>query len=335
MITRCRALATGWVPLALAACDGGPQRATDPAGPGSQALWDLIVVFVAVTTLPAAVFIAALLVASLRRRKARHDLPPKPRREAIVILGAGGGFAALVVTALMLVSFDASRAIMAPPSDPTLTVEVTGHMFWWEVHYPEHGVRTANELHIPKGEPVRVRLDSLDVIHSFWVPQLHGKLDMIPGRTHEMWLQADRTGEFRGQCAEFCGVQHALMAFLVVSEEPGDFAAWLDAQGEMQGRREPGTLAARGEQVFVEQRCHVCHAVRGAFEVRDVGTPGPDLTHFASRRTLGAATMRLTRDNLRDWIRDPHRRKPGVRMPPTRLSEADMNALLAYLEGLR
>jgi cytochrome c oxidase subunit II len=322
-------------PVALAACNEGPQRATDPAGPGAQALLDLIIIFVVVTTVPAAVFIGVLVVAALRRRKAERDLPPNPRKEAIVMLTAGGGFAAVVVTALMLVSFAATSKVVEPPSKPNLTVEVIGHKFWWEVRYPEHGLRTANEIHIPVGGPVRVRLEAADVIHSFWVPQLHGKVDMIPGRTHELWFQADRPGEFRGQCAEFCGVQHALMAFLVVAEEEAAFDAWLQDQGRLQPPREPGTLEAEGERVFVEQRCHVCHAVRGSFEVRELGAPGPDLTHFARRRTIGAATMRLTRDNLREWIRDPHRSKPGVRMPASRLTDGEMRALLAYMESLR
>jgi cytochrome c oxidase subunit II len=321
--------------LILWGCAEGPQRATDPAGPAARSLLDLIVTFVWVTSVPAVVFIVALVVLAVRRRRVDEPSAPRPRLEEGVILVLGGGLSAVIVTALMLVSFGGARAVMAPPSEPELTVEVTGHMFWWEVRYPDHGIRTANELHIPVGVPVRVRLDAADVIHSFWVPQLHGKLDMIPGRTHELWFQADRAGELRGQCAEFCGVQHALMALLVIVEEQEDFEAWLGAQARLQPPRAEGTLEARGEAVYVRERCQVCHAVRGSFEVEALEAPGPDLTHLGTRRTLGAATVRLNRGALRDWVANPHRRKPGVRMPATRISDADMEALIAYLESLR
>jgi cytochrome c oxidase subunit II len=321
--------------LLLWGCAEGPQRVTDPAGPAAHSLLDLMATFVWVTTVPAAVFIIVLVVLAVRRRRVDAPSAPRPRLEEGVILALGGGLSLVIVTVLMLVSFGGARAVMEPPFEPELTVEVTGHMFWWEVRYPDHGILTANEVHIPVARPVRVRLHSVDVIHSFWVPQLHGKLDMIPGRIHELWLQADRAGELRGQCAEFCGVQHALMAFLVIVEEQGDFESWLDAQARLQAPRAEDTLEARGEAVYVRERCQVCHAVRGSFEVEELEAPGPDLTHLATRRTLGAATVRRNRDTLREWVANPHRRKPGVRMPATRLSDADMEALMAYLESLR
>jgi cytochrome c oxidase subunit II len=218
------------------------------------------------------------------------------------------------------------------PTEPDLTIEVIGHSFWWEVRYPDVDatVITANEIHMPAGQPVRFILESSDVIHSFWVPQLHGKMDQIPGHANEFWLEADEPGEFRGICAEFCGIQHAQMHFLLVASEEAEFTEWLEEQTD-----EPEDAQARGvaagEDVFVQANCVACHAVRGLREPTDLG---PDLTNFASRRTLAAGMQVNDRDNLREWIRNPHQTKPGVRMPATPLEDDDLEALLDYLESL-
>jgi cytochrome c oxidase subunit 2 len=212
-----------------------------------------------------------------------------------------------------------------------VTVEVIGHQFWWEIRYPDSGVVTANEITIPAGEPVRLLLRSADVIHSFWVPQLHGKMDLVPGRENTFWVTADTPGRYRGICAEFCGIQHAKMHKLVVALDRPDFDAWLqDQQAEA---AEPATeQARRGREVFLQSSCVECHAVRGHTPPNDVG---PDLTHLASRFTLAAGILPNNRGALGGWLLDPQSQKRGARMPPTNLSGPDLQALLDYLEALR
>jgi cytochrome c oxidase subunit 2 len=190
---------------------------------------------------------------------------------------------------------------------------------------------TANELHIPTGRPIVLKVTSRDVIHSFWVPNLQGKRDLIPGYTTALWLQADRTGVFRGQCAEFCGLQHAHMALDVVAESDRDFEGWLDAMRQP-GRAPPEPAARRGHDVFMQARCAGCHTIRGT---EAAGQTAPDLTHIATRSTLGAGTLPNTPENLTAWIQDPQRVKPGNQMPPNPLAADDLQALVAYLETLR
>jgi cytochrome c oxidase subunit 2 len=191
-------------------------------------------------------------------------------------------------------------------------------------------VTTANELHIPAGQRVRLRLTSRDVIHSFWVPALQGKMDMIPGRTTETWLRAERPGLHRGQCAEYCGHQHARMALWVVVDSPDGFAAWL-AQERRPAAEPLDAEAQRGRAVFQAQACAGCHAIRGA----TVGVGGPDLTHVANRRTLAAGTLDNVPGNLAGWIADPQAHKPGNLMPRVPLRAPDLHALVAYLGTLR
>jgi cytochrome c oxidase subunit 2 len=212
---------------------------------------------------------------------------------------------------------------------------VTGHQWWWEFEYlhpqPSLSVTTANELHLPVGRPVVFRLQSADVIHSFWVPNLHGKIDLIPGRQTATWLQADRPGVSRGQCAEYCGAQHAHMALSVIAEPAGDFERWLAGQRAVAPA--PSTPEqSRGLAVVERGPCAMCHTIRGTAAGARLG---PDLTHFATRSTIGAGTAPNTRGHLAGWIADPQRLKPGNRMPPTGLSPADLQAVLAYLEILK
>jgi cytochrome c oxidase subunit 2 len=208
-------------------------------------------------------------------------------------------------------------------------VHITGHQWWWHVRYPDEQVITANEVHLPAGVPVRLAVTSEDVIHSFWMPQIAGKVDVIPGKTNSITILAEQPGVYRGMCAEFCGAPHARMHFLVVVEPPADFARWLDGQ-----RRVPppptDSLVQRGQQVFFRATCAECHAVRGTA----AGTRGPDLTHVASRRTLGAGTQPNTRANLAGWTVDAQAMKPGNKMPSIPLAGDDLQALLAYLESL-
>jgi cytochrome c oxidase subunit II len=190
---------------------------------------------------------------------------------------------------------------------------------------------TANEIHVPVGQPVDVRLTSADVIHSFWVPEVMPKMDMIPGHTNDTWFTVDKAGTYRGQCAEYCGIEHAHMAFEVVAQSPADFARWLD--GQRQDAATPTSdQAKRGYDVLTTGTCATCHTVRGT---PAHGTIGPDLTHLAGRSTLGALTVPNDRGNLAGWIANSQQLKPGNKMPPQPLSPADLNGVVAYLETLR
>jgi cytochrome c oxidase subunit 2 len=215
-----------------------------------------------------------------------------------------------------------------------MVINVTAYQWWWQATYEDHEpariFHTANELHVPVGRPVLVRLRSNDVIHSFWVPNLHGKRDLIPGRELFITFRADKPGVYRGQCAEFCGHQHARMAFLVVAEEPESYERWAEAQ--RQSAREPRSeTEKRGQEVFMSSPCMMCHTIQGT---PAQGRVAPDLTHIASRRTLAAGTLPNTRGNLASWIVDPHASKPGVNMPAIALRPDDLHALLAYLGSL-
>jgi cytochrome c oxidase subunit 2 len=212
---------------------------------------------------------------------------------------------------------------------------VSGHQWWWEIEYeegiPARHVLTANELHIPIGRPVVLKVTSRDVIHSFWAPNLQGKRDLIPGYTTAIWMQADQAGVFRGQCAEFCGLQHAHMAFAVIAEPEADYQRWLEAM--RQPARAPESDAERrGQEIFMTSRCAGCHTVQGTDAH---GQVAPDLTHIASRSTVGAGTLPNTPAHLAAWVRDSQASKPGNQMPPNPLNPIDLQALVAYLETLR
>lgn len=261
------------------------------------------------------------------------DAEAEARRRRSNRLVIGGGIVLPVViliplTVLMLVV--AGRISPFTSDDEPVEIHVIGHQYWWEVRYPGTEVVTANEIHIPAGTPVRLRLESADVIHSVWAPELAGKIDMIPGETTYLDIDADEPGEYLGQCAEFCGLQHARMRFLVIASEPHEFDAWLAREAET-ARPAEETASQRGEQVFAEAGCAACHTVRGT---EATGEQGPDLTHLAHRRTLAAGTLPNDREALIDWIIDPQGIKPGNLMPPTTLDDDDLSDLLEYLEGL-
>jgi cytochrome c oxidase subunit II len=211
----------------------------------------------------------------------------------------------------------------------SLEVVVRGWQWWWEFRYPGLDVVTANELHLPVGQPVVLHLEGPDVIHSFWVPQLGGKRDVVPGRHNQITLIPEVAGEYLGQCAEFCGAAHANMRLRVIVDAPDDFARWVAAQKAPPV--EPAGDAASGQTVYASRACVGCHTIRGV----STGVIGPDLTHFGSRRTLAAGLLPNTRDHLTAWLRDPDSVKPGVKMPNLGLSEADARAVATYLLSLK
>ena len=238
----------------------------------------------------------------------------------------------LAVVFVLMIGTMSEIGASAPVGGPAaMRITVVGYQWWWEYRYERDGapVVTANELHIPVGTAIELELRSSDVIHSFWVPELAGKMDVIPGRTNRLRIYASRAGTYRGQCAEFCGVEHAWMRITVVAEPSAEFQRWLGAQAEPRGA--PSGVAAEGERVFVGSLCASCHAIRGTSAAALVG---PDLTHVGGRATLGAGVLRNDDANMRAWIADPQRYKPGALMPAVPLSAAELDAVAAYLRGL-
>jgi cytochrome c oxidase subunit II len=223
------------------------------------------------------------------------------------------------------------NALARPPGRPALTVEVIGHQWWWEVRYPDRaGAVTANELHMPVGQPVRVRLRTADVQHSFWVPRLMPKMDLIAGRENQTWLRTDQAGTYRGQCAEYCGLQHAFMSLVVLAQPAAAFDAWLADLARPAATAVTGAQR-RGRAVFERSACASCHTVRGTAAH---GTLGPDLTRVGSRWSIGSGAAPNDAEHLRAWITNPQRLKPGNRMPPQPVSTEDFPDLIAYLRSL-
>ena len=246
------------------------------------------------------------------------------------------GLGATVI--VLLVAFGGTmvtlNAATHPAVQPSLTLDVTAHQWWWEVRYadahdPSLGFVTANEVHLPVGTPVRVRLRSADVIHSFWLPQIAGKMDVIPGQVNETWIEAERPGRSRGMCGEYCGLEHAVMALDVTAESPEAFRRWADAHRAEAAASTTSDVQA-GQMVFARS-CGVCHAVAGT---NALGRVGPDLTHLASRSSIGAGALANTPENLARWIHDAPGIKEGARMPAVPLDDADLRAVVTYLGTL-
>jgi cytochrome c oxidase subunit II len=251
------------------------------------------------------------------------------------VIALGIVFPAVTLSALLFYGLWLTRMSTVAGSSPAVRVEVVGEQWWWRVSYirPDGTrVASANEIRIPVGSSVEFELTSPDVIHSFWVPNLGGKVDMIPGRTTRLRLRADRPGVFRGQCAEYCGGPHAWMAISVIATTPEDHEAWLARQAAPAGEPQ-GDMERRGGALFVSAGCGACHAIRGT---QATATIGPDLTHIGSRRAIAAELLQMTQANLARFITDGQTLKPGNRMPPFRIfSRDDLDAVAAYLHGLR
>ena len=278
--------------------------------------------------------VSALVLAGALRRGRREPVRIEGEDEGLRWIVIGGIVVPSIVLVIVLVLAVATQAAIATPAGADLTVRVTGRQWWWEVSYldrsPSQIATTANEIHIPVGRPVRLEVVSGDVIHSFWIPELAGKTDLIPGQENVMWLQADRPGVYHGQCAEYCGLQHAKMAMEVVAEPPDAFARWLERQ-RAPAAASAGTDAAAGAQVFATTACALCHTVRGTMAG---GRLGPDLTHVAGRRTIAAGTIANTKANLLGWIENPQAFKPGTLMPAVPLEGRALDELSAYLQSL-
>jgi cytochrome c oxidase subunit II len=266
----------------------------------------------------------------------KHTSATRPERGVFRVV-ASCVAATVVVLFVLLVFSVRSGSALAPLNAPaSLAVKVTAAQWWWRFEYDDavasRVVTTANELHIPAGTPIVLRLTSRDVIHSFWVPELHGKRDLIPGKdTTTLTIQADKPGTYRGQCAEFCGHQHAKMALVVVVEPPEQFNSWLEQQrNPAREPSEPETL--RGREVFLSSKCVLCHGIRGTGAA---ATVGPDLTHVGGRLYIASGSLTNTPEHLSAWIQDPHTVKPGVKMPTNPMDAADLQALVSYLGSLK
>ena len=311
------------------------QSALAPAGTQSTTIYQLWSLMVVVATAVFVVTMIAVAAALVRGRRRVHPSAASSERTLSRAVAAAVGVTVVILMGLLTASISTGNSVGSLHASSAVTVEVTGHQWWWEIAYddavPSRRVQTANEIHVPLDRPVVLKVTSRDVNHSFWVPNLLGKRDLIPGYTTAIWLNASQAGIFRGQCAEFCGIQHAHMAFDIVAEPQRDFDRWLD------GMRQPApapqsAVERRGRDVFMTNRCAGCHAIQGTDAH---GTVAPDLTHMATRSTIGAGTLPNTPEHMTAWIRDPQASKPGNQMPPNPLSPEDLQALLAYLETLR
>ncbi|HEY4410517.1 MAG TPA: cytochrome c oxidase subunit II [Acidimicrobiia bacterium] len=314
--------------LTVGGC-GGKTSVVSPKGPAARSVVGLWWPMLATATAVFVFVVGMLVLAAVRgRRKTEDDAAVTPGWGEPFIVVAGVVVSGAILVGFFLFSLQKVQALTDAGRRSKLTVSVVGHDWWWEVRYP-NGAVSANEIHIPAGVRVRLALDTADVIHSFWVPPLGPKIDMIPGQHNTLWLQAGEPGVYRGQCAEFCGLQHANMIIRVVADAPADFDAWMAREAQP---ADDAATGGPGRPVFETQSCAGCHTVRGTAAA---GTVGPDLTHFGRRDTLGAGVRPRTDGDLARWITDPQSIKPGAAMPPTTLSPADLRALVAFLEGLR
>lgn len=326
--------------LLLSAGCAGQQSALEPRGPEAAHLAQLFWVFTATCGAIWIMVIIALGVAISRQSRdadrSGHGplaLDQNRERKTAFIVGALVTATTAILIVFTILSYFATRTLAA--SGDTLNIEVTAHQWWWEVTYsdeePSRVFQTANEIHLPAGRPVKFTLKAADVIHSFWIPNLGGKQDLIPGQVNTIAFTPDHTGTYRGQCAEFCGLQHAHMALYVVVQKERDFESWRAAQlRSAPALSMPGPVT--GQQVFFNRGCALCHTIRGTSAG---GRLGPDLTHVATRKTIAAGTLPTTPHGLSAWLADPQGVKPGNKMPDISLQTAELTALESYLGSLQ
>jgi cytochrome c oxidase subunit 2 len=318
--------------LTDAACSGPGTMTSNTAGQGAHRISVLAVGMFAIAAFVFLVVISFLAYGLFHRRRGSDDETPilNDHGGTRMVLAGGVAFPIVVLIVLFVITL---VALEAQARDDTgthvFTIDVIAHRWWWEFQYPTQGIDTANEVHIPTGQPVLMQVTSDDVIHSFWVPKLQRKVDAIPGRTNDVTLEADADGTYLGECSEFCGLQHAHMQFHVVAESADAFNGWVADQQKTPP--EPTGDALLGQQVFLGSSCVYCHSVSGTTAT---GLVGPNLTHVAGRTTLAAGTIPNTPQELAAWIEDPQSIKPGTQMPASDLSPTQLRELVAYLESL-
>lgn len=320
--------------------DPGPHHVLHPAAPQAGNIEWLYWVIFGVLTAVFVLMIAGFTWAGAKTGvAASHPLPIMEDKEgdhrARWVVGLAMGVTVVTLFVILVISVVTGKRIHGPTSKNPVTIQVTARQWWWEITYPnpqaDQTITTANEIHVPVGAPIVVLTNSKDVIHSFWAPSITGKRDLIPGYSSAFWFQVDQPGTYHGQCAEFCGLQHAHMGFSVVAEPVDQFQAW--QQQQLKAAAEPSTSeAVRGRDVFLTHACLMCHTIRGT----DAGSHvGPDLTHIAGRNMIAAETLPNTAGALAGWIVDPQRIKPGTRMSPNPLAPDDLQALIVYLRSLQ
>jgi cytochrome c oxidase subunit 2 len=302
-------------------------------GPASMPTMHLGWVFTGLLTVIFIIIVLLLVRAIFHKRSIEDSYSIEREEQGMSWIYIGTGITACILFAMTVYMLLTLNRVAKPAHAPALTLTVTGYDWWWKVEYedddPSRRFITANEIHIPVGQPVLLKLKSVDVIHAFWVPVLAGKTQMIPGLTNQQWIQADAEGIYLGQCTQYCGVQHAHMGLEVVAQSEAEFAAWQDAQRKSAATALAGDVDA-GRKIFLDQ-CAGCHAVRGT---EATGIHGPDLTHLNSRRLLAGGLLTNTPDHLARWITHTQELKPGARMPSMVLTAAEMSALSAFLSTL-
>ncbi len=326
----------GLLPL-LGGCSSD-MSALSPGGPVASRIADLFWMFFALACVVWVLVMLALAYALLRRRRAVAALPvddPPGESGARGVIYVLIALTAVIVSALSILSFLTGRSLASLGGSDPIEIEIVGQQWWWKVTYtspaPSLTLTSANDIHVPAGRPVRLVLKSRDVIHSFWIPEIAGKRDLIPGQTNALDIMVSSPGEYRGQCAEFCGFQHAHMRLVLIAQKPEEFDAWYSAQ--LKPAPPPQSEAAKqGQQAFLTKGCVMCHQISGT---PAKGQIGPDLTHVASRTGIAANTLPMTRGALAAWVADPQSIKPGTKMPRVDLTADELNFIVDYLEQLK
>ena len=306
-------------------------NALDPQSPLARAIYDLGIVSTVILGLIFVIVTGGIVYAILRFRARPGEADPKQIAGNKKVELTWTIIPFLIVLLLFALTIQAMNRADPPPA-PMPDLVVTGHQFWWQADYPASGVATANEIHIPTGKPLSVRLESKDVLHEFWVPQLTRKMSNVPGQPNHIWLQANKPGTYIGQCSEFCGTQHAWMRILVVAEEPAQFEQWQQMQLKPAQAPTDGATA-EGLELFRTSTCINCHAINGVAGANS--RVAPDLTHVASRRQLGAGILENTPANMHAWLKSPQHIKPGALMPNYAFSDEQLDELAAYLSTLQ
>lgn len=310
---------------------GDVVKVFNPQSPQARAIFDLAIIVIVVMIIIFAVVAGIVTYALLRFprwREGERDPEQGAGNKTVEIVWTA---VPLLIVTILFVLAARTMGISDPPPPPNPDVIVTGHQWWWEARYEKSGAIVANEIHVPVGKPLALRLDAADVLHEFWVPELSRKMTTVPGHPNHIWIQADKAGTYLGFCSEFCGTQHAWMHFLIVAEAQEDFDRWEQAQ-LVAALQPTGGTAQKGVALFEQMSCVNCHAIKGTSAIAQIG---PDLTHFASRRQIGAGILDNTPENLRRWLRDPQQVKIGAKMPNFKLTDEQVSLLADYMETLK
>ncbi len=339
-----RALTTamaGLILFILGGCSvvgGGPQSVNEPAGSNMQTIWNLFIPIFWISVVIFVIVQGVLIYAVIRFRRRPGQSAPNPTHGNTTLEIAWTIAPAIILAIISVPTLTTIAEFAKKPGPGSLTVQVVGHQWWWEFDYPGQQIVVADQMHVPVGTKIEVELASADVIHSFWIPKLAGKQDVVPNQHNHLSFTANEIGTFSGQCAEFCGIQHAHMAFDVVVQTKADYDAWVaKMQQPAASVAASDQLAQQGQQVFFTAGCIGCHTIDGAEVngVKALGTVGPNLTHVGSRGIIAGGVLTQTEANIAKWVRNPDAVKPGTLMPNLGLTQDQANAVAHYLETLK